>query len=544
MNNAFFEVPMPINEPLLDYTPGSKEKKELLSTINEFKNKSIDIPMYIGGEKITTNNKIKITAPHNHKLVLGHFNEGDKSHVIKAIDSAMNAKKEWAEMSWQNRASIFLKAADLIAGPYRAKINASTMLGQSKNVYQAEVDAACEFIDFLKFNASYMEDIFKNQPESSDGMWNRLDYRPLEGFVFVVSPFNFTSIAGNLCASAALMGNTIIWKPAYPQIYSANIIMEIFKEAGLPDGVINLIYVDGPIAGDVIFKHKDFGGLHFTGSTAVFKHLWKEIGNNIDKYKSYPKIVGETGGKNYIIAHKSADPLEVSTAIVRGSFEFQGQKCSAPSRVYIPNNLWGEIKNNLLKDIKSIKMGDPEDFTNFINAVIEEKAFDKIASYIEDGKKDKDLELLIGGNHDKTEGYFIEPTVFISKDPKNKLMVEEVFGPVTTIYIYNENEYINTLKLVDETSPYALTGAIFAKKQKAINLATKMLEYSAGNFYINDKPTGAVVGQQPFGGGRASGTNDKAGSYLNLLRWVSPRTIKEVYNTPKNYRYPFMKKNN
>lgn len=544
MNNAFFEVPMPINEPLLDYTPGSKEKKELLSTINEFKNKSIDIPMYIGGEKITTNNKIKITAPHNHKLVLGHFNEGDKSHVIKAIDSAMNAKKEWAEMSWQNRASIFLKAADLIAGPYRAKINASTMLGQSKNVYQAEVDAACEFIDFLKFNASYMEDIFKNQPESSDGMWNRLDYRPLEGFVFVVSPFNFTSIAGNLCASAALMGNTIIWKPAYPQIYSANIIMEIFKEAGLPDGVINLIYVDGPIAGDVIFKHKDFGGLHFTGSTAVFKHLWKEIGNNIDKYKSYPKIVGETGGKNYIIAHKSADPLEVSTAIVRGSFEFQGQKCSAPSRVYIPNNLWGEIKNNLLKDIKSIKMGDPEDFTNFINAVIEEKAFDKIASYIEDGKKDKDLELLIGGNHDKTEGYFIEPTVFISKDPKNKLMVEEVFGPVTTIYIYNENEYINTLKLVDETSPYALTGAIFAKKQKAINLATKMLEYSAGNFYINDKPTGAVVGQQPFGGGRASGTNDKAGSYLNLLRWVSPRTIKEVYNSPKNYRYPFMKKNN
>ena len=544
MNNAFFEVPMPINEPLLDYTPGSKEKKELLSTINEFKSKSIDIPMYIGGEKITTNNKIKITAPHNHKLVLGHFNEGDKSHVIKAIDSSMNAKKEWAEMSWQNRASIFLKAADLIAGPYRAKINASTMLGQSKNVFQAEVDAACEFIDFLKFNVSYMEDIFKNQPESSDGMWNRLDYRPLEGFVFVVSPFNFTSIAGNLCASAALMGNTIIWKPAYPQIYSANIIMEIFKEAGLPDGVINLIYVDGTIAGDVIFKHKDFGGLHFTGSTAVFKHLWKEIGNNIDKYKSYPKVVGETGGKNYIIAHKSADPLEVSTAIVRGSFEFQGQKCSAPSRVYIPNNLWGEIKNNLLKDIKSIKMGDPEDFTNFINAVIEEKAFDKIASYIEDGKKDKDLELLIGGNHDKTEGYFIEPTVFISKDPKNKLMVEEVFGPVTTIYIYNENEYINTLKLVDETSPYALTGAIFAKKQKAINLATKMLEYSAGNFYINDKPTGAVVGQQPFGGGRASGTNDKAGTYLNLLRWVSPRTIKEVYNTPKNYKYPFMKKNN
>ena len=540
MNNAFFEVPMPINEPILNYTPGSKEKKELLDTIKEFKSKPKDIPMYINGEEIKTNNKIKITAPHNHKLILGHFNEGDESHVVKAIDSAMNAKKEWAEMSWQNRASIFLKAADLIAGPYRAKINASTMLGQSKNIFQAEVDAACEFIDFLKFNASYMEDIYKNQPESSDGMWNRLDYRPLEGFVFAISPFNFTSIAGNLCASAALMGNTIIWKPAYPQIYSANIIMEIFKEAGLPDGVINLIYVDGPVAGDIIFKHKDFGGLHFTGSTAVFKHLWKEIGNNIDKYKSYPRIVGETGGKDYIIAHKSADPLEVSTAIIRGCFEFQGQKCSAPSRVYIPNNLWSEIKNNLLKDIKSIKMGDPEDFTNFVNAVIEEKAFDNITSYIEEGKKDKDLELLIGGNHDKTKGYFIEPTVFISKDPKNKLMVEEIFGPVTTIYIYDENDYINTLKLVDETSPYALTGAIFAKKQKAINLATKILEYSAGNFYINDKPTGAVVGQQPFGGGRASGTNDKAGSYLNLLRWVSPRTIKEVYNTPKNYKYPFM----
>jgi len=540
MNNAFFEVPMPINEPILNYTPGSKEKKELLDTIKEFKSKPIDIPMYINGKEITTNNKIKITAPHNHKLILGHFNEGDKSHVIKAINSAMSAKKEWAEMSWQNRASIFLKAADLIAGPYRAKINASTMLGQSKNVFQAEVDAACEFIDFLKFNASYMEEIYKNQPESSDGMWNRLDYRPLEGFIFAISPFNFTSIAGNLCASAALMGNTIIWKPAYPQIYSANIIMEIFNKAGLPDGVINLIYVDGPVAGDIIFKHKDFGGLHFTGSTAVFKNLWKEIGNNIDKYKSYPRVVGETGGKDYIIAHKSANPLEVSTAIVRGCFEFQGQKCSAPSRIYIPNNLWSEIKNNLIKDIKSIKMGDPEDFTNFVNAVIEEKAFDKITSYIEDGKKDKDLELLIGGNHDKTKGYFIEPTVFISKDPKNKLMVEEIFGPVTTIYIYDENEYINTLKLVDETSPYALTGAIFAKKQKAINLATKMLEYSAGNFYINDKPTGAVVGQQPFGGGRASGTNDKAGSYLNLLRWVTPRTIKEVYNTPKNYKYPFM----
>ena len=540
MNNAFFEIPVPINEPIKDYKSGSIERKELIETINYMKKNPVDIPMYIGDKTIKTQNKIEISAPHNHKLHLGTFNEGDASHVKMAIESAMKAKNEWASMSWQSRASIFLKAAELIAGPYRSKINASTMLGQSKNIFQAEIDAACEFIDFLNFNASYMEEIYKNQPESSEGMWNRLDYRPLEGFVFAISPFNFTSIAGNLCAAPALMGNTIIWKPAYPQIYSANVIMEVFKEAGLPDGVINLIYVDGPIAGDIIFKNKDFSGLHFTGSTAVFKNLWKEISDNIDCYKSYPRIVGETGGKDYIIAHKSAIPDEVSTAIVRGCFEFQGQKCSAPSRVYIPKNLWNKVKNNLLNDIKSIQMGDPEDFKNFVNAVIEEKAFDKICSYIDDGKKDKDLELLIGGNYDKSKGYFIEPTVFITSNPKNKLMVEEVFGPVTCIYIYDENKYEETLHLVDETSPYALTGAVFAKEQVAIDTASKILEYSAGNFYINDKPTGAVVGQQPFGGGRASGTNDKAGSYLNLLRWVSPRTIKEVFNTPKNYKYPFM----
>ena len=540
MNNAFFEIPVPINEPIKDYKSGSIERKELIETINYMKKNPVDIPMYIGDKTIKTQNKIEISAPHNHKLHLGTFNEGDASHVKMAIESAMKAKNEWASMSWQSRASIFLKAAELIAGPYRSKINASTMLGQSKNIFQAEIDAACEFIDFLNFNASYMEEIYKNQPESSEGMWNRLDYRPLEGFVFAISPFNFTSIAGNLCAAPALMGNTIIWKPAYPQIYSANVIMEVFKEAGLPDGVINLIYVDGPIAGDIIFKNKDFSGLHFTGSTAVFKNLWKEISDNIDCYKSYPRIVGETGGKDYIIAHKSAIPDEVSTAIVRGCFEFQGQKCSAPSRVYIPKNLWNKVKNNLLNDIKSIQMGDPEDFKNFVNAVIEERAFDKISSYIDDGKKDKDLELLIGGNYDKSKGYFIEPTVFITSNPKNKLMVEEVFGPVTCIYIYDENKYEETLHLVDETSPYALTGAVFAKEQVAIDTASKILEYSAGNFYINDKPTGAVVGQQPFGGGRASGTNDKAGSYLNLLRWVSPRTIKEVFNTPKNYRYPFM----
>ena len=540
MNNSFFEIPVPINEPIKDYKADSIERKELIKTLNYMKKNPVDIPMYIGNKKIKTQNKIKISAPHNHKLHLGTFSEGDASHVKMAIESAMSAKKKWASMSWQSRASIFLKAAELIAGPYRSKINASTMLGQSKNIFQAEIDAACEFIDFLNFNASYMEEIYKNQPESSEGMWNRLDYRPLEGFIFAISPFNFTSIAGNLCAAPALMGNTIIWKPAYPQIYSANVIMEVFREAGLPDGVINLIYVDGPIAGDIIFKNKDFGGLHFTGSTSVFKHLWKEISDNIDCYKSYPRIVGETGGKDYIIAHKSAIPEEVSTAIVRGCFEFQGQKCSAPSRVYIPKNLWSEIKNNLLNDIKSIQMGDPEDFKNFVNAVIEEKAFDKISSYIENGKKDKDLELLIGGNYDKSKGYFIEPTVFITSNPKNKLMVEEIFGPVTCIYIYDENKYEETLHLVDETSPYALTGAVFAKEQIAIDTAGKILEYSAGNFYINDKPTGAVVGQQPFGGGRASGTNDKAGSYLNLLRWVSPRTIKEVFNTPKNYKYPFM----
>ena len=541
MNNAFFEVPIPINEPVKDYVNGSQEKEELLNTLNEMKNKIIDIPMIIDGKEITTDNKIKITAPHDHNLHIGNFYEGDKSHVKLAIDAALKAKKEWSAMSWQSRASIFLKAAELLAGPYRSKINASTMLGQSKNVFQAEIDAACEFIDFLNFNASYMEEIYKNQPESSPGMWNRLDYRPLEGFVFAISPFNFTSIAGNLCASPALMGNTVIWKPAYPQIYSAKVIMDLFKEAGLPDGVINIIYVDGPDAGDIIFKHKDFAGLHFTGSTGVFKHLWKEIGQNIDLYNSYPRVVGETGGKDFIVAHESANSKEVSTAIIRGCFEFQGQKCSAPSRIYLPKSLWPSIKKELLDEIKTIKIGEPDDFSNFMNAVIDERAFNKIVSYIEDGKKDKDLELLIGGDYDSSKGYFINPTVFVTNNPKNKLMVEEVFGPVTCIYIYEDKEFDKTLKLVDETSPYALTGAIFASEQDAIDKAMNALEYSAGNFYINDKPTGAVVGQQPFGGGRASGTNDKAGSYLNLLRWVSPRTIKEVYNTPKNYRYPFLK---
>ena len=436
MNNAFFEVPIPINEPVKDYVNGSQEKEELLNTLNEMKNKIIDIPMIIDGKEITTDNKIKITAPHDHNLHIGNFYEGDKSHVKLAIDAALKAKKEWSAMSWQSRASIFLKAAELLAGPYRSKINASTMLGQSKNVFQAEIDAACEFIDFLNFNASYMEEIYKNQPESSPGMWNRLDYRPLEGFVFAISPFNFTSIAGNLCASPALMGNTVIWKPAYPQIYSAKVIMDLFKEAGLPDGVINIIYVDGPDAGDIIFKHKDFAGLHFTGSTGVFKHLWKEIGQNIDLYNSYPRVVGETGGKDFIVAHESANSKEVSTAIIRGCFEFQGQKCSAPSRIYLPKSLWPSIKKELLDEIKTIKIGEPDDFSNFMNAVIDERAFNKIVSYIEDGKKDKDLELLIGGDYDNSKGYFINPTVFVTNNPKNKLMVEEVFGPVTCKMLY------------------------------------------------------------------------------------------------------------
>jgi len=540
MEKEKFNIDLPKNEPVLNYAPGSKEKKELKMVLNELKNKKIDIPMYIGSKKIRTNNKIRISPPHNHKHTLGYYNKGASTHVDAAIKAAMEAKDSWKNMNWKKRASIFLKAADLIAGPYRSKINASTMLGQSKNIFQAELDAACELIDFLRFNPYYMKKIYSDQPISPNGMKNSLEYRPIEGFIFALSPFNFTSIAGNLCSSVALMGNTVVWKASRSQIYSANVIMEVFKEAGLPDGVINLIHIDGSTAGEVIFKHPDFGGIHFTGSTSVFQKFWKNIGENISSYNSYPRIVGETGGKDFIIAHKSADPLEVSTAIIRGGFEFQGQKCSAPSRVYIPNNLWKEVKINLLKELPKIKMGDPEDFTNFVNAVIDERAFDKITSYIDHAKKDKKYELLFGGNYNKIKGYFIEPTIFISSDPKSKLMCEEIFGPIVTLYIYDSNQYEETLELVDNTSPYALTGAVFSKEEKSINLASKKLEYAAGNFYINDKPTGAVVGQQPFGGSRGSGTNDKAGSYLNLVRWVSPRTIKTTFDTPKDFKYPFM----
>tara|TARA_Y100000768_G_scaffold97071_2_gene70723 strand:- start:1878 stop:3500 length:1623 start_codon:yes stop_codon:yes gene_type:complete len=533
-------VEIPINEPVLEYKSKSKEKIELKNKIQELKNKEIDIPMYIGGKEIRTKNKIRISPPHDHNHTLGHYNKGDESHVKSAVKAALDAKENWNRMGSDKRAKIFIKAAELLAGPYRSEINATTMLGQSKNVFQAEIDAACELIDFLRFNPYFMKKIHEDQPISPDGMKNSLSYRPLEGFIFALSPFNFTSIAGNLCSSVALMGNTVVWKASSTQIYSANVIMKVFKKAGLPDGVINLIHTDGKTAGNIIFNHRDFGGIHFTGSTGVFQNFWKIIGENIKNYKSYPRIVGETGGKDFIIAHKSSDPKVVSTAILRGGFEFQGQKCSAPSRIYLPNNLWSEIKENLLKDVSDLKMGNPEDFTNFVNAVIDEKAFHNICSYIDFAKNDHEHELVIGGNYDKSIGYFIEPTIFLSTNPKSKLMCEEIFGPVVTIYIYDNDKYEETLDLVNDTSPYALTGAIFAKDKNAIELAKIKLEHSAGNFYINDKPTGAVVGQQPFGGGRASGTNDKAGSYLNLIRWVSPRTIKELFESPTNYRYPFM----
>lgn len=542
MPKGTYYIPAPSNEPVLSYAPGTVERAELKSAITEARGNEKDIPMYIGGEEVWTGNKISICPPHDHQHVLGYFHEGDASHVELAVKSALGAKEAWANLSWEHRASIFLKAADLLAGPYRAKINSATVLGQSKNPFQSEIDAACELIDFLRFNASYMQEIYMEQPESAPGVWNRVEYRPLEGFVFAITPFNFTSIAGNLPIAPALMGNTAIWKPAYTQIYSAQVIMEVLKEAGLPDGVINLIFVDGPVAGDVIFNHPDFAGLHFTGSTQVFKQLWKTIGQNIDKYKSYPRIVGETGGKDFVIAHKSANPKEVATALIRGAFEFQGQKCSAVSRAYIPSNIWEEVKKLMAADLREIKMGSPEDFSNFFNAVIDQRSFDKIAKYIDRAKNDDLVEILNGGNYDDSVGYFIEPTILLAKDPMYTTMCEEIFGPVLTIYVYQAERFEETLELVDQTSPYGLTGAVFSKDRYAIELATKKLTHAAGNFYINDKPTGAVVGQQPFGGGRGSGTNDKAGSSMNLLRWVSARTIKETFVPATNYRYPFLNK--
>lgn len=540
MNNAFFKVPSPINEPVLNYGSGSPEKAALKKALAEGRSKVIDVPMYIGSELVHTDKKIKLSPPHDHQHVLGYASEGDATHVHQAIEAALAARESWANLSWEHRASIFLKAADLLAGPYRAKINAATMLGQSKNAYQAEIDAACEFIDFLRFNAYFMQQIYAGQPESVRGLWNRVEYRPLEGFVFALTPFNFTAIAGNLPACVAMMGNVTVWKPAYPQIYSANVIMEVLREAGLPDGVINLIYVDGPVAGDIIFKHPDFAGIHFTGSTKVFQTIWQTIGENISKYKTYPRIVGETGGKDFVMAHESADVKALTTGLVRGAFEYQGQKCSAASRAYIPSNLWPAVKEQLVADLKEIKMGGTEDFSNFVNAVIDERAFDKIAGYIDNAKKSDKITVIAGGNYDKSKGYFIEPTVLLTSDPNYTTMCEEIFGPVLTIYVYEPQDFEKTLELVDATSPYALTGAIFSQDRYAIDLAMKKLVNSAGNFYINDKPTGAVVGQQPFGGARASGTNDKAGSILNLYRWVQPRTIKETFVSPTDYKYPFL----
>lgn len=542
MSKGFFSIPHPKNEPVLSYAPGSKERAALKKAIDEARSKVVDIPMYIGDKEVRTENKKVLSPPHDHKHILGHFHEGDQGHVEQAINAALGAKELWAGLSWENRASIFLKAADLLAGPYRYIMNAATMLGQSKNAYQAEIDSACELIDFLRFNVHFMGEIYRDQPESSPGVWNRIEYRPLEGFVFALTPFNFTAIAGNLPASAALMGNTVVWKPANTQIYAANVIMKIFKEAGVPDGVINLIYVSGPDAGEVVFNHRDFAGIHFTGSTGVFQNMWKTIGQNIHKYRSYPRIVGETGGKDFIMVHKSANAKEVSTAIARGAFEYQGQKCSAASRCYIPSNLWEDVKKYLVKDLKSFKMGGVEDFGNFINAVIDEKAFNSITGYIEKARQNPLNEIIAGGKYDKSKGYFIEPTVIVSKDPSSLTMCEEIFGPVVTIYIYHTENFEQTLDLVDQTSPYALTGSILAKDRYAVELATNKLRNSAGNFYINDKPTGAVVGQQPFGGARGSGTNDKAGAKVNLLRWVSLRTIKETFVTPTDYRYPFLDK--
>lgn len=542
MSKGFFHVPLPKNEPVLSYGPGSKERQLLKKALAEARAKELDIPMYIGGEEVRSGSKKRLAPPHDHKHTLGHFHEGDKSHVEQAIQAALNARELWASMSWEHRASIFLKAAELLAGPYRFKINAATMLGQSKNAFQAEIDSACELIDFLRFNVYFMSQIYNEQPESSPGVWNRIEYRPLEGFTFALTPFNFTAIAGNLPSSMALMGNTVVWKPANSQIYAANVIMQVFREAGVPDGVINLIYVSGPDAGDVIFNHRDFAGLHFTGSTGVFQNMWKTIGNNIHKYKSYPRIVGETGGKDFVMVHKSADAKEVATGLVRGAFEYQGQKCSAASRAYIPSNLWDDVKKFMLDDLKTFKMGVTEEFDNFVNAVIDEKAFNSITGYIEKAKSNSMNEIIAGGKFDKSKGYFIEPTVIVTKDPSSVTMCEEIFGPVLTIYVYHSENFEQTLELVDSTSPYALTGSIFSRDRYAIELAAKKLSNAAGNFYINDKPTGAVVGQQPFGGARGSGTNDKAGAKVNLLRWVSMRTIKETFVPPVDYRYPFLDK--
>jgi len=541
MNLGYFSYPLPVNEPVHSYAPGTQERKALKEALKALKSEQLDIPMYIGGQEVRTGNTQPIHPPHEIKHTLGHFHTGDASHVQQAIDAALAARDAWADMSWENRANIFLRAADLISTKYRYHMNGTTMLGQSKNAFQAEIDAACELIDFLRFNVHFLSDIYKQQPISAPGMHNRVESRPLEGFVLAVTPFNFTAIGGNLPTSAAMCGNVVVWKPANTQIYSAQMFMRILKEAGLPDGVINLVYVDGPTLGKVCFAHRDFVGIHFTGSTGVFNHMWKTIGENVANYKTYPRIVGETGGKDFVIAHKSADPDVVATALLRGAFEYQGQKCSAASRAYVPSGMAERVKEILVEGVKSFKVGPVDDFANFVNAVIDEKSFDRIAKYIDDAQNDSNARIIAGGTYDKAKGYFVQPTIIEALDPKYVTMCEEIFGPVLTIYIYDENKFEETLDLVDTTSPYALTVAVIAQDRYAVEMATHKLRNAAGNFYINDKPTGAVVGQQPFGGARASGTNDKAGSMLNLYRWLSARTVKETFNPPTDYRYPFLR---
>lgn len=540
MPKGIYNVPKAFNEPVKSYAPGSPEREQVLATFKEMYGAAVDVPLYIGSEEIRTGKTKTMHPPFDHKKVVGTYHEAEKNHIEKAIEAALEAKKKWAAMAWEHRASIFLKAAELLAGPYRAKINAATMIAQAKTVHQAEIDAACEFIDFLRFNVEFMTKIYQEQPISSEGIWNRMEHRPLEGFIYAITPFNFTAISGNLPSAPALMGNVVIWKPSATQVYSANVIMEVFKEAGLPAGVINMVTGNSAMISETLISSPDFAGVHFTGSTGVFNDLWAKIGQNISRYKTYPRIVGETGGKDFVMVHPSSRPAQVATALSRGAFEYQGQKCSAASRAYIPKSLWPEVKELLVKDIKSMKMGSPEDFSNFVSAVISESSFDKLAGYIDAAKKASDAEIIAGGNYDKSKGYFIEPTVIVTTNGKYDTMCTELFGPVLTIHVYEDAKWEETLKLVDETSPYALTGAIFSQDRYAIEQATKALENSAGNFYINDKPTGAVVGQQPFGGARASGTNDKAGSILNLLRWVSPRTIKETFVPPTDYRYPFL----
>ena len=540
MLKGFFNVPKAVNEPVKSYAPNSPEKAAVLAAYKEMWNTQIEVPIFIGSEEIRTGNTRTMTAPHDHQHIVGTYHLAEKSHVEKAIANALETKKMWANMAWEQRAAIFLKAAELIAGPYRAKINAATMIAQSKNIFQAEIDASCELIDFLRYNVEFMTQIYNDQPNSDSSVWNRLEYRPLEGFVYAITPFNFTAIAANLPASAAMMGNVVIWKPSDSQVFSAKIIIDVFKEAGVPDGVINVVFGDAEMITNTVLESRDFAGVHFTGSTHVFKDIWAKIGTNIHHYKTYPRIVGETGGKDFVVAHPSANVKQVATGIARGAFEFQGQKCSAASRAYIPQSLWPAVKQQLITDVKSMKMGSPEDFGNFITAVIHEGSFNKLVSYIEQAKKDVDAEIIIGGNYDKSVGYFIEPTIIVTTNPKYTPMETELFGPVVTIYVYEDSDWETTLELVDQTSEYALTGAVFSKDRYAIEQATIALQNAAGNFYVNDKPTGAVVGMQPFGGARASGTNDKAGSALNLLRWASPRTIKETFITPEDYRYPFL----